>query len=126
LNCQRGPSAEKARLTITVLFRFIPDLKPVPVFDTCKTASVELILSANAGSRLLTQQFLQQRIVKLGANLFDELGFIVGPGAVSEQRNGEVVFGVDPQRGSCVSEVTERMSGKVFAGLRRLRWGIPS
>lgn len=46
-------------------------------------------------------------VVEAGAYLFDGLVAAVGPGAISEKRDGEVALGVDPEGGASVAEVAE-------------------
>ena len=50
-------------------------------------------------------------------DLLDRRICAVGPGAVGEQGYGQLAIWVDPQRGSGVAEMAERIAREVFSGL---------
>src|SRR3954469_23188546 len=61
---------------------------------------------------------LYNGVVKSGTDLLDLLRAAVGPGAVREQRDGELALGIAPEGGARVAEVSVGMRGEVFARLR--------
>ena len=52
-------------------------------------------------------QCLNHRVVEAGAKLFDGLIGAVRPSAVAEQGHRELAFGVDPQRGSGIAQMSK-------------------
>src|SRR4029077_1311646 len=50
----------------------------------------------------------------------------VGPGAIGQEGDGKLAVGVDPQRGSCVTQMAERSRPEILSGLRRRRWRVPT
>lgn len=64
--------------------------------------------------------------MEFGADLFDGLIGAVGPGAVGEQGDGELAFGIDPERSAGVAEVAVGGWAEIFSGLRWGGWSVPS
>src|SRR3954471_2633564 len=73
-----------------------------------------------------SHQFFHHRIVEGWANLLDQLRLIVWPCAIGEQSDGHFAFRIDPERGACVTEMSEGVSRKMLTRLRGWRRSVPT